>query len=167
MSRSRGINQTDQYVSSTNGQMVRTSFLAWKVEVLLQTPQISYIQCSEITVSVHGNNQTIYCLNAANAQGNIPPPLVGDLPCPEHCMPPTNGLINGNSYLPATHTFDTADFQNIINHILSQNWQWPLIPLVDVALMKDNNNNFSLAIYPSDGFNKYNRLQNICRISII
>jgi len=99
---------SDEIVNSvSSNQLRRTTFIPWRLKQAIDGFTFDQVQIIVQKLPYYSQGVNIFCLKF---MGSNPPPIyIGDLPCPEHCIPDVTMLpINAD-------TFADIHFNELLN----------------------------------------------------
>lgn len=105
MARSRQHNLSSDRFSKPPSGLYATSFIVKRVKWLSDKPGANYIKVEEVQHPVF--NKDVFALSAWDGNNNKLGLIIGDLPCPDECIPPP--------IAPFNRKFEISHIQNLAN----------------------------------------------------
>lgn len=71
--------------TASNNQLRRTAFIPWRIKQAIGGFTFDQVQIIVQKMPYYSQDVNVFCLKFMGS--NPPPIIIGDLPCPEHCIP--------------------------------------------------------------------------------
>lgn len=71
--------------TASNNQLRRTAFIPWRLKQAIGGFNFDQVQIIVQKMPYYSQDVNVFCLKFMGS--NPPPIIIGDLPCPEHCIP--------------------------------------------------------------------------------